>query len=119
MQLRSLECVQVHIEPRHEDVHTLSSGDLDRVARQIEAAAALTSAPGVHDVEVLVSPDGYVVTVYCYLAPDMPIVIAHAITAEQEKAVRENVPNVYRVTVHPDPRRLSYISHKIPKTRND
>lgn len=95
--------VEIHIEPRHEEFHELSKGDTAEVAAMVAQAAAAKLAEGVHDVKILVGRYGYVVTLHCYLPPEMPIAEAHYLTAEIEKAIRDTVPNVYRVTVHPEP----------------
>jgi cation diffusion facilitator family transporter len=95
--------VQVHIEPRHEEVHVLRAELSSRVETEIEQIAASRPGAGIHDVEVLTSTNGYVITLHCYLPPDMPIAQAHAETAEIERAVRDRVQGIYRITVHPEP----------------
>ena len=94
---------QVHIEPRHEDVHTLAEDDQEEVRRLVEHAVAEALFMGIHDIEALRSEHGYVVTLHCYLPADMPIAAAHNVTAEIERAIRERVPGIYRITVHPEP----------------
>ncbi len=96
--------VQVHIEPRHEDVHKVAEYSREEeIKRQVNVAARGQAGRGVHDIEVLWSDEGYVVTLHCYMPADLPISVAHARTAEVEKAVRAAVPGIYRVTVHPEP----------------
>jgi cation diffusion facilitator family transporter len=94
---------QVHIEPRHEDVHTLVEAEQKEVRRLVEGAVAAGPHRGIHDIEVLQSEHGYVVTLHCYLPADMPIAAAHNVTAEIERVIREQVPGIYRITVHPEP----------------
>lgn len=103
-ELRSVEA-QVHIEPRHEEVYSLTrDDDTARIERAV--AVATEDIVGVHDIEALKSPMGYVVTLHCYLPDDLPVVAAHSMTAEIEHSVRDCVPGIYRVTVHPEPQQL-------------
>lgn len=97
---------QVHIEPRHEEVYSLTKDD-DTVRIEAKVAAATRDIVGVHDIEALKSPMGYVITLHCYLPDDLPVAAAHTMTAEIEHSVRECVPSLYRVTVHPEPQQLS------------
>jgi divalent metal cation (Fe/Co/Zn/Cd) transporter len=95
--------VDIHIEPRHQEFHELARGDTGEVTQQVERAAYSKVKNGVHDIEVLVGRYGYVVTLHCYLPAEMPVAEAHYLTAEIERSIREQVPGVYRVTVHPEP----------------
>jgi cation diffusion facilitator family transporter len=91
----------VHIEPRHEEAEALErvpDGSVERLVRQ-----ATANFDGIHDIEVLSSARGAVVKLHCYLPGEMPVAEAHAITAEIERVIRDTVPRVYRITVHPEP----------------
>ncbi|MEA2574501.1 MAG: hypothetical protein QOH93_1799, partial [Chloroflexia bacterium] len=70
-ELQSAE-VQVHIEPRHEDVHRLREDD---ASHQIAGRIAHVTAQfeGVHDIEALNSDLGFVVTLHYYMPDDLPI----------------------------------------------
>ncbi len=98
--------VDIHIEPRHEEFHELSKDDTEEVAKLVAQAAATEVSEGVHEIQVFSGRYGYVVSLHCYLPSAMPIAEAHYLTAEVEKAIRDMVPNVYRVTVHPEPSSL-------------
>lgn len=113
-ELQSVEA-QVHIEPRHEEVYVLDKDD-ETLALEEQVAAVTQDIEGVHDIDVLKSLMGHVVTLHCYLPDDLPIAAAHAMTATIEQCVREAVPGVYRVTVHPEPQRLS---RHIPKSTKE
>ncbi|HEX8231463.1 MAG TPA: cation diffusion facilitator family transporter [Chloroflexia bacterium] len=94
--------VQVHIEPRHEELYSLwEDAESRNVATRI---AQVTGAiQGVHDIEVLKSDLGLVVTLHYYMPDTLPIATAHTRTAEIEQVVRDAIPEIYRVTVHPEP----------------
>ncbi|MEO6457069.1 MAG: cation-efflux pump [Chloroflexia bacterium] len=92
---------QVHIEPRHEEAENLHATSESTTERLI--LEALAGYEGIHDIEVLSSSRGVVVTLHCYLSGDLLVAEAHAVTADIERAVREMVPNIYRITVHPEP----------------
>ncbi len=91
----------VHIEPRHEEAEALQSVSDPTIERMVRHATV--NYHGIHDIEILSSQNGSVVKLHCYLPGEMPVAEAHAITAEIERVIRENVPRVYRVTVHPEP----------------
>jgi cation diffusion facilitator family transporter len=102
-EIPGLSHVEPHIEPRHQEFHELHRESTGKVVEQVARAAISEAGEGVHDIEVLVGTHGYVVSLHCYLPAEMPIAEAHFRTAEIERAVREAVPGIYRVTVHPEP----------------
>lgn len=100
-ELQSAE-VQVHIEPRHEEIYRLIE---DAGSREIAGKIREVTAPidGIHDIEVLKSELGYVATLHYYMPDDLPITTAHYKTAQIEQTVRDAIPGIYRITVHPEP----------------
>jgi divalent metal cation (Fe/Co/Zn/Cd) transporter len=92
----------VHIEPRHEEAEALVP--VSDPAIELMVVRATSEYGGIHDIEVLASPNGQVIRLHCYLPGDMPVAEAHAVTADIEKVIRESVPGAYRVTVHPEPK---------------
>jgi divalent metal cation (Fe/Co/Zn/Cd) transporter len=52
---------------------------------------------------VLKSDLGYVATLHYYMPDDLPITTAHYKTAQIEQTVRDAIPGIYRITVHPEP----------------
>lgn len=94
--------VQVHIEPRHEEVYRLWHDD-DSAAVAARAWEVTSHIEGVHDIEALNSDLGFVVTLHYYMPDDLPITTAHFKTAQIEQVVRDAIPGIYRVTVHPEP----------------
>jgi divalent metal cation (Fe/Co/Zn/Cd) transporter len=100
-ELQSAE-VQVHIEPRHEEVYRLTKdGESQAIAARV--VEVTSHIEGVHDIEVFKSDLGFVVTLHYYMPDDMPITTAHSKTAQIEQVVRDSVPGIYRITVHPEP----------------
>lgn len=92
---------QVHIEPRHEEAENLQATTDPSMEYLI--LEAVSGYDGIHDIEVLSSSRGAVVTLHCYLPGELQVAEAHAITADIERRVRDMVPNIYRITVHPEP----------------
>ena len=103
-EIPELRHVEIHIEPRHQEFHELSSAENKKIVGHIQDAARTRVKYGIHDIEVLTGKHGLVVSLHCYLPGDMPIADAHALTANIETAIREQVPDIYRVTVHPEPK---------------
>jgi divalent metal cation (Fe/Co/Zn/Cd) transporter len=116
-ELKSAE-VQVHIEPRHEELYRLWQDDESRsVASKL--AQVTGEIEGVHDIEVLQSDMGLVVTLHYYMPDQLPIATAHSRTAQIEQVVRDALPGIYRITVHPEPGPMGLHipqSTKIPRT---
>ncbi|HEX8599813.1 MAG TPA: cation-efflux pump [Chloroflexia bacterium] len=100
-ELQSAE-VQVHIEPRHEELYRLWKDDESRIV-EAQIARITREIDGVHDIEVLNSDQGLVVTLHYYMPDNLPIAAAHSKTAQIEQAVRDALPGIYRITVHPEP----------------
>lgn len=113
--------VQVHIEPRHVEVYRLVEDDDSKsVAEKVGEVTA--HIPGIHEIEALKSDLGYVVTIHYYMPDDLPITTAHFKTAQIEQEVREAIPGIYRVTVHPEPpigRHIPRSTNTTPKTQLD
>lgn len=112
-ELRSAD-VQVHIEPRHEEVYKLEEDSTSRAIA--ERVAKITSdIDGVHEIEAFNSQHGYVVTLHYYMPDDLPITTAHNRTAQIEQLVRDNIQGIYRITVHPEPSMKRHIPQSTTK----
>jgi cation diffusion facilitator family transporter len=103
-EMPSLSAVEIHIEPRHDETHLVEPLDDSALRDRVVAAAERVAGAGtVNRVEMGQTRMGYVVIIHCTLPGHLPIVEAHARTAEIERAVREALGTSYRVTVHPEP----------------
>ena len=79
-----------------------------QLARAIEAF--LNSLPSeydelvnCHDVLVRQAEHHILVSCHCIMKSDLPITQVHDVTAALEDRVKERFPQVYRMTIHPEP----------------
>jgi divalent metal cation (Fe/Co/Zn/Cd) transporter len=56
-----------------------------------------------HDVRVRQVEHRIVVTCHCIMNSALPITQVHDVTAALEDRVKERFPQIYRVTIHPEP----------------
>jgi cation diffusion facilitator family transporter len=102
--------VNIHIEPLGRQIHTSESGEQEtkRLSRDVEAF--LNQLPGsfeglvdCHDVRVRRSEHRILVSCHCAMNSEMPVTQVHDVTAALEIRVKERFPQIYRVTIHPEP----------------
>jgi cation diffusion facilitator family transporter len=105
-ELPSVGGITTHIEPHHaraeplRDVTEASEALIDRI-RRIAA-----QAPGVvecHDVTVRRSGKEIFLAMHCAFAPGLSIRQVHEASTELEQRLRSAIPNLARVTTHPEP----------------
>ena len=106
----SLTDVNIHIEPlgRHIATPDADVGEMQQLARAIEAF--LNTLPAEFD-ELVNCPDVRVRQVehhilascHCTMRGALPITQVHDVTAALEDRVKEKFPQIYRVTIHPEP----------------
>ena len=102
--------VNIHIEPLGTAISVPDSGagDLRDLARAIEAF--LNSLPAEyyellnsHNVRVRQVEHHILASCHCVMRSELPITQVHDVTAALEDCVKEKFPQVYRVTIHPEP----------------
>jgi cation diffusion facilitator family transporter len=102
--------VNIHIEPlgRHIATPDAGAGEMKQLASSIESF--LNSLPAefgelinCHDVHVRQVEHHIVASCHCTMGGALPITQVHDVTAALEDRVKEKFPQVYRVTIHPEP----------------
>jgi divalent metal cation (Fe/Co/Zn/Cd) transporter len=102
--------VNIHIEPlgRHIATPDIRVGEM----RQLELAvdSFLNHMPknydeliNCHDVRVRQVEHHILVSCHCVMKSDLPITRIHDVTAALEDHVKERFPQIFRVTIHPEP----------------
>ena len=102
--------VNIHIEPlgRHIATPDIRVGEM----RQLELAvdSFLNRMPknydeliNCHDVRVRQVEHHILVSCHCVMKSDLPITRIHDVTAALEDHVKERFPQIFRVTIHPEP----------------
>ena len=102
--------VNIHIEPlgRHIATPDIRVGEM----RQLELAveAFLNHMPrnydeliNCHEVRVRQVEHHILVSCHCVMKSDLPITRIHDVTAALEDHVKERFPQIFRVTIHPEP----------------
>jgi len=102
--------VNIHIEPLGHNIATpdTRAGEM----RQLEVAveAFLNGLPveydellNCHDVHVRQVERHITVSCHCVMKSDLPITRIHDVTAALEDRVKERFPQIYRITIHPEP----------------
>jgi cation diffusion facilitator family transporter len=110
-ELRSLPMeVTIHIEPLGKRIPKAETGagEMKQLSRSIEAftnglASEYHELVNCHDVRVRQVEHRIVVTCHCTMDSSLPITQVHDVTAALEDRVKEHFPQIYRVTIHPEP----------------
>jgi cation diffusion facilitator family transporter len=102
--------VTIHIEPLGHHIATpdAGAGEMKQLSRAIEAftnklASEYHELVNCHDVRVRQVEHRIVVTCHCIMNSSLPITQVHDVTAALEDRVKEHFPQIYRVTIHPEP----------------
>jgi cation diffusion facilitator family transporter len=102
--------VTIHIEPlgRHIATPDAGAGEMKQLSRSIEQftnglAAEYHELVNCHDVRVRQVEHRIVVTCHCTMKSALAITQVHDVTAALEDRVKEHFPQIYRVTIHPEP----------------
>ena len=102
--------VNIHIEPLGRHIATPDSGvgEMKQLSRAIEQF--LNSLPSefdelvnCHDVRVRQVEHHILASCHCTMRGALPITQVHDVTAALEDRVKEKFPQIYRVTIHPEP----------------
>ncbi|MGB9463647.1 MAG: cation-efflux pump [Candidatus Acidiferrum sp.] len=102
--------VNIHIEPlgRHIATPDAGAGEMKQLSRAIETF--LNSLPSefdelvnCHDVRVRQVEHHILASCHCTMRGALPITQVHDVTAALEDRVKEKFPQIYRVTIHPEP----------------
>lgn len=102
--------VNIHIEPlgRHIATPDSGAGEMKQLSRAIEGF--LNSLPSefdelvnCHDVRVRQVEHHILASCHCTMRGALPITQVHDVTAALEDRVKEKFPQIYRVTIHPEP----------------
>jgi cation diffusion facilitator family transporter len=102
--------VNIHIEPlgRHIATPDAGVGEMKQLSRNIEAflnslTAEYDELVNCHDVRVRQVEHRILASCHCTMKSDLPITTVHDVTAALEDRVKEQFPQVHRVTIHPEP----------------
>jgi cation diffusion facilitator family transporter len=98
--------INIHIEPLGS--HIASAEEMHELGRSVQAFfASLQSEYGeisdCHEVHVRSADHKILVSCHCAMRGNLPITTVHDITAELEDRIKEKFPQIFRVTIHPEP----------------
>jgi cation diffusion facilitator family transporter len=102
--------VNIHIEPlgRHIATPDAGAGEMKQLSRAIEdflntLPAEFDELINCHDVRVRQVEHHILASCHCTMRGALPITQVHDVTAALEDRVKEKFPQIYRVTIHPEP----------------
>jgi cation diffusion facilitator family transporter len=102
--------VNIHIEPLGTAISPIDSGanDLKKLAAAIgdflnQLPAEYHELLNSHNVLVRQVEHHILASCHCVMRSELPITEVHDVTAALEDRVKENFPQIYRVTIHPEP----------------
>jgi divalent metal cation (Fe/Co/Zn/Cd) transporter len=102
--------VNIHIEPlgRHIATPDAGLGEMRQLSRDIEVflnrlPSEFDELVNCHDVRVRQVEHRILVSCHCTMKSALPITQVHDVTAVLEDRVKEKFPQVFRVTIHPEP----------------
>jgi cation diffusion facilitator family transporter len=102
--------VNIHIEPlgRHIATPDTRAGEMRQLELSVDSF--LNKLPSeydellnCHDVRVRQVEQHILVSCHCIIKSDLPITRVHDVTAALEDRVKERFPQIFRVTIHPEP----------------
>src|SRR5271168_4200166 len=102
--------VNIHIEPlgRHIATPDSGAGEMKQLSKAIEEflnnlPSEFDELVNCHDVSVRQVEHHILASCHCTMRGALPITQVHDVTAALEDRVKENFPQIYRVTIHPEP----------------
>jgi len=102
--------VNIHIEPQGRHIATPDAGvgEMKQLSRVIEEflnrlPSEFDELLNCHDVHVRQVEHHILVSCHCTMKSALPITQVHDVTAALEDRVKEKFPQIYRVTIHPEP----------------
>src|SRR6266850_1121665 len=102
--------VNIHIEPlgRHIATPDAGLGEMKQLARAIEEflnglPSEFDELVNCHDVRARQVEHHIQVSCHCAMKSQLPITQVHDVTAVLEDRVKEKFPQIFRVTIHPEP----------------
>jgi cation diffusion facilitator family transporter len=102
--------VNIHIEPLGTAISPIDRGanDLKKLAAAIgdflnQLPAEYHELLNSHNVLVRQVEHHILASCHCVMRSELPITEVHYVTAALEDRVKENFPQIYRVTIHPEP----------------
>jgi cation diffusion facilitator family transporter len=102
--------VNIHIEPlgRHIATPDAGAGEMKQLSRSIEEflnslPAEFDELVNCHDVRVRQVEHHILASCHCTMRGALPITQVHDVTATLEDRVKAKFPQIYRVTIHPEP----------------
>jgi cation diffusion facilitator family transporter len=102
--------VNIHIEPLGHHIATPDSGagEMKQLSRAIEQfvntlPSEFDELLNCHDVRVRQVEHRILASCHCTMRGVLPITEVHDVTAALEDRVKEKFPQIYRVTIHPEP----------------
>src|SRR6266850_954175 len=102
--------VNIHIEPlgRHIATPDAGIGEMKQLSRAIEEflnglPSEFDELVNCHDVRARQVEHHILVSCHCTMKSELPITLVHDVTAVLEDRVKERFPQIFRVTIHPEP----------------
>lgn len=102
--------VNIHIEPlgRHIATSEADAGEMRHLARNIEdflnrLRSEYDELVNCHNVRVRQADHRILASCHCTMKSNLPITEVHDVTVALEDRVKEKFPQIYRVTIHPEP----------------
>lgn len=102
--------IYIHIEPLGKRIATpdAGAGEMSLLSRAIEAfvntlPAEFDELVNCHDVRVRQVEHRILASCHCTMKAALPITVVHDVTAALEDRVKTEFPQIYRVTIHPEP----------------
>jgi len=99
--------IDIHLEEgdvKPAPAEGLPPRDREAIERRVfEVARAIIGAGRLHDVHLRRTPSGLYLSCHCFLPAETPLSAAHEATDRLERALREAIPELHRVSVHAEP----------------
>jgi cation diffusion facilitator family transporter len=100
----ALGSITTHIEPEADRIHNASLLDVRRVSARVEQIAAqIPELLDCHDLQLRRSGGHLVLSCHCSFPDTLPVARVHDRVTELEAALKRGLPELFRVTIHPEP----------------
>jgi cation diffusion facilitator family transporter len=100
----AVSSITTHIEPESNRIRDANLLDVRRISARVEQIAAqIPELLDCHDLQLRRSAGHLVLSCHCTLPDSLPVARVHDRVTELEAALKRGLPELFRITIHPEP----------------
>ncbi|MGH9416214.1 MAG: cation-efflux pump [Terriglobales bacterium] len=103
-QLPAIRQIVTHIEPALAHIDTADLLSTERIASRVaKIAHRMPEVLDCHDIQLRQSNGHLALSCHCSLPDSLPVGRVHELVTELEAEIRRGLPQLFRITIHPEP----------------